>query len=71
MSFLQPYFALRECEDLCLIVGPWGEILAEGGVDPGLIQATLDLSQVKESRRRIPALEHDRQFSDPLKGLAA
>ena len=28
-----------------LIVGPWGEILAEGGIDPGVIAADLDLGK--------------------------
>ena len=46
-----------------LIIDPWGTIMAEGGTTPGLIQATLDLPQVGETRRRIPALQHDRQFT--------
>ncbi|MEK7748313.1 MAG: carbon-nitrogen hydrolase family protein [Nitrospirota bacterium] len=45
-----------------LIVGPWGQVLAEGGIDPGVIHATLDLDQVAEARRKIPAMKHDRQF---------
>ena len=45
-----------------LIVGPWGQIIAEGGIDTGVIHATLDLDQVAEARRKIPALKHDRIF---------
>jgi predicted amidohydrolase len=45
-----------------LIVGPWGEILAEGGVDPGIIVTDLDLDRIAEVRSRLPALRHDRPF---------
>ena len=45
-----------------LIVGPWGDILAEGGVDPGIIMADLDLDRIAEVRSRLPALRHDRPF---------
>jgi predicted amidohydrolase len=48
-----------------LIVGPWGQIIAECGIDPGVIHATLDLDQVLEARRKIPALKHDREFALP------
>jgi predicted amidohydrolase len=45
-----------------LIVNPWGEILADGGEDVGIVTATIDLDQVAEARRKIPALKHDRSF---------
>lgn len=45
-----------------LIVDPWGEILADGGEDEGVITAELDLARVAEARRMIPALQHDRVF---------
>ena len=50
-----------------LIVGPWGEVLADGGNGPGVVHATIDLDQVDETRRRIPSLSHDRQYlpADP------
>jgi predicted amidohydrolase len=46
-----------------MIVGPWGVILAEGGTDPGLVMAELDLGRVAEMRGRVPSLEHDRPFT--------
>ncbi len=46
-----------------LIVSPWGEVLADGGATPGIIAATLDLSEVEVARRRIPSLTHDREFT--------
>lgn len=48
-----------------LIVSPWGEVLGDGGTEPGVVVADLDLSQVDEARRRIPALLHDRNFDGP------
>ena len=45
-----------------LIVDPWGEVLADGGEDEGVIAAELDLARVAEARRMIPALRHDRVF---------
>jgi len=48
-----------------LIVGPWGDILAEGGVDPGIVAAELDLDEIGAARGRVPALNHDRPYSPP------
>jgi predicted amidohydrolase len=48
-----------------LIVDPWGEILADGGDEVGIVTATIDLDQVAEARRKIPALKHDRAFPVP------
>lgn len=45
-----------------LIIDPWGRILAEGGVEPGVIAADLDLHLVAEARAKVPALTHDRAF---------
>jgi deaminated glutathione amidase len=45
-----------------LIISPWGEILAEGGEEPGLVSAHIDVSQVAAARQRIPALKHARPF---------
>ncbi len=46
-----------------LIVDPWGKVLADGGIDPGIVYAKIDLSNVHNARSRIPALTHDRAFS--------
>jgi predicted amidohydrolase len=60
----------RETFGHSLVVGPWGEILAEGGTEPGVVAAVLDLSAVKSARQRIPSLQHDRRFSPPAGGDA-
>ena len=46
-----------------LVVSPWGEVIADGGTDEGIVMADIDLEQVKKTRARIPSLEHDREFS--------
>lgn len=48
-----------------LVVSPWGEVLLDMGVDPGIATVDLDLTEVAQARKRIPALLHDRPFSGP------
>jgi len=60
-----------------MIVSPWGEVIAAAGEEPGVILATLDREKVREARRMIPALSHDRPFegsqagAKPAKPVAA
>lgn len=48
-----------------LIVAPWGEILAEGGTEPGVIVAEIDPGLAADARARVPNLRHDRDFAGP------
>jgi len=48
-----------------LAVAPWGEILADGGTEPGVTLVDLDLADVDVARERIPSLSHDRTFEGP------
>ncbi|MGE0387330.1 MAG: carbon-nitrogen hydrolase family protein [Gammaproteobacteria bacterium] len=48
-----------------LIVDPWGEVLADGGTEPGFILADVDPARVTQARSMIPALEHDRTVAAP------
>lgn len=48
-----------------LVIGPWGEVIADGGTDPGVTFADLDLAEGARARARIPSLDHDREFSGP------
>jgi len=52
----------RETYGHSLIVNPWGEIVAEAGVDPGVIVADIALGEAAAARQRIPSLQHDRPF---------
>jgi len=46
-----------------LIVNPWGEVLADGGAEPGVIFADIDLAEVESARGRIPSLKNERPFT--------
>ena len=48
-----------------LAIAPWGEVLADGGTDPGVTLVDIDLTQVADARRRVPSLQHDRGFDAP------
>jgi deaminated glutathione amidase len=52
----------RETFGHSLIVDPWGRILAEGGTEPGVILAEIDVGLVTEARGRIPTLKNARPF---------
>ena len=57
----------RETFGHSLIIAPWGEILAEGGTEPGVIMADIDPAKVVTARQMVPSLQHGRRFtvSDP------
>ena len=55
----------RQTYGHALIVSPWGEVLADGGEEPGVIAAEIDPSEVAAARRKVPALSHDREFASP------
>ena len=46
-----------------LVVNPWGEVIADGGALPGVVQAHVDLAKVAETGGRIPSLTHDRAYA--------
>ena len=52
----------RETYGHAIIVSPWGEVIAEGGIQPSVMVADIQLGKVAEARGRIPSLEHDRPF---------
>ena len=48
-----------------MAVDPWGKVLADQGVTPGITVIRLDLDAVDGARSRIPSLSHDRPFDGP------
>ena len=49
-----------------LIVSPWGEVLADGGTEPGFVIAEIDPAACVQAREMVPALSHDRDYdADP------
>jgi predicted amidohydrolase len=52
-----------------LIVSPWGEVLADGGTEPGFVIAEIDPAACEQARSMVPALSHDREYdADPVTG---
>jgi deaminated glutathione amidase len=54
-----------------LIVDPWGEVLADGGEEVGVVSARIDPARIAQARRMVPSLSHDRPFTPPSRRLAA
>jgi predicted amidohydrolase len=52
----------RETFGHSLVVDPWGRILAEGGIEPGVVMAEIDPAEVAAARAKIPSLNHGRRF---------
>jgi deaminated glutathione amidase len=52
----------RETFGHSLIIDPWGQVLAEGGVDPGVVMADIDVAAITAARNRVPSLQHGRRF---------
>ena len=50
-----------------LVVAPWGDVLADGGTDAGIVFADIDLKQVAEARKRVPSLTHDLECKGPAR----
>ena len=48
-----------------LAIAPWGEVLADGGVEPGVTVVDIDLAEVAKARGRVPSIDHDRAFTGP------
>src|SRR5215470_3165515 len=45
-----------------LVIDPWGSVVAEGGVEPGVVIAEVAPAAVATARARIPSLQHGRRF---------
>jgi predicted amidohydrolase len=56
----------RETFGHSIIIGPWGEVLAEaGGEGPQVVVAEIDPRRSQDARARIPSLKNERPFSLP------
>lgn len=54
----------RETFGHALIIAPWGQVLADGGEQPGFIIADINTDEVDEARRMVPSLVHDRIYEE-------
>jgi deaminated glutathione amidase len=50
-----------------VIIDPWGKVMADAGEEPGFIVADIDMAHVESARSMVPSLQHDRDFSLPMK----
>jgi deaminated glutathione amidase len=55
----------RKTHGHSLAISPWGEVLADGGVEPGVTVVDLDMAEVAKARARVPSITHDRAFTGP------
>ena len=52
----------RETFGHSLIISPWGQVLAEAGIEPGFVVADIELAMLDDVRKRVPSLTHDQPF---------
>ncbi|WP_152466951.1 carbon-nitrogen hydrolase family protein [Sulfitobacter sp. THAF37] len=55
----------RDCYGHSLVVSPWGEVLLDAGVAPGVYNFTLDMDDVDRARGKVPSLTNARDFDPP------
>ncbi|MEX0680456.1 MAG: carbon-nitrogen hydrolase family protein [Balneolales bacterium] len=48
----------RKTHGHAMIIDPWGRILCDAGVKPGMAMAEIDLDHLYRVRRKMPSLEH-------------
>jgi deaminated glutathione amidase len=52
----------RETYGHSLAIDPWGRVLAEGGIEPGVLIVDIDPAEVAAARAKVPSLRHGRRF---------
>jgi len=60
-----PHENKRETFGHSMIIDPWGTVLAECGIEPGVFLAEIDPAKVDVARKSIPSLQHGRRFTLP------
>lgn len=48
-----------------MVISPWGEVLADAGIETGFVLADISLEDVARARARVPSLNHDQMFEGP------
>ena len=61
----------RETYGHSVVIDPWGRVVAEAGIEPGVIFADVDTAEVAAVRGRVPSLVHDRPFELRAAGRVA
>lgn len=55
----------RQTHGHSMAVAPWGEVLFDGGTEPGVGFVDIELDEVRRAREKIPSLTHDARYSAP------
>jgi deaminated glutathione amidase len=53
----------RQTHGHSLVVAPWGEVLLDAGIEPGLHVIDVDVKEVDKARGRVPSIRHDRPYT--------
>lgn len=61
----------RETYGHSIVIDSWGNVVAEGSAEPGVIMAEIDPALVASARSRIPSLQHGRRFELSVPGERA
>ncbi|MDG1738375.1 MAG: carbon-nitrogen hydrolase family protein [Paracoccaceae bacterium] len=48
-----------------MVVDPWGSVVLDAGTEVGVHIIDLDLQSVSQTRKRVPSLMHDRDYTGP------
>lgn len=54
------HYAMRHSHGHAMIIDPWGSVLADAGVKPGVAIAEINFTHLAQVRRQMPSLEHRR-----------
>jgi predicted amidohydrolase len=54
------HYAMRQSHGHGMIIDPWGSVLADAGVEPGIAIAEINFTHLTQVRRQMPSLEHRR-----------
>lgn len=55
----------RQTHGHSMVVDPWGQVIADGGTETGIVFADIDLAEVAKARRRIPSLSQEVPYKRP------
>lgn len=55
----------RQTHGHSMVVDPWGQVIADGGTETGIVFADIDLAEVAKARRRIPSLSQEVPYKQP------
>lgn len=58
-------YPTRDTYGHALVVSPWGEVILDAGVNAGVYAFEIDMENVADARRKVPALHNAQQFEAP------